>query len=57
MLMLKKVVSESTYEKNGKEYHFKNYILIDKENPKVQVNIKCAFKNDYALLDLLVEEE
>lgn len=56
MLKLEKVISDSTYEREGKEYHYKNYILSDIDNPKLKVSIKCAFKNDYSILDLLVED-
>lgn len=44
------IISEKTYNKNGKEYHYKNFYI--QCNDKL-IAIKCTFSEQWSLLDAL----
>ena len=46
--------SKNTYkDKNGKERHYYNYYLVCENGKSIQ--IRCAYVEDYARLDMLVD--
>lgn len=55
MKLLKKQSKQTYKNKNGKEVHFYNY-YIESDNGK-RIQIKCAFKEQSVLLDMIAEYE
>lgn len=53
--LLKKQSKQTYKNKNGKEVHFYNYYL-ESDNGK-RIQIKCAFKEQTQLLDMIADYE